>query len=366
MTEWSCWHQVLSNSILVGLDLATLSQHQASLPQVQVRTNLILFPLLVLTHFRWGYHSRQILISSINLIPIHSINSIPINLTSSIPISLIPPNLINLIPTNLISLIPIHSISSMLLRSISPTPISSISQHPISSTHQHSVHLLHLLHLPQWFSLLELHLWWSWIDTVVQWRIKAVVQQRNFRNKTIWSSDRLMIKQDPWIHIKDCCLLQWPISHHFPPGLHHSSPAYQSFCRLCCTHSWQFHPCLRFDWHEIWLAWSMIGMKHWHWCSWFRFIIFCLIFQWLKAVFFLQYRIILFYRRHPVFSQSISILLLQPVFIPLMNRQMTPCHQSWHALLEHTWTLTVPCSPSGFQAVGSWLYCSLRVWGCIG
>ena len=109
--------RVLSNSILVGLDLATLSQHQASLPQVQVRTNLILFPLLVPTRFRRGYRSRQTLISSINLIPIRSINSIPINLTSSIPISLIPPNLI-----------PICSISSMLLRSISPTPISSICQ----------------------------------------------------------------------------------------------------------------------------------------------------------------------------------------------------------------------------------------------
>ena len=165
-------HQVLSNSILVSLDLATLSQHQASLPQVQVRTNLILFPLLVPTRFHQGYHSRQTIISSINLIPIcsiksillHSINSIlintiPINLTSSIPISLIPPNLISLIPTNLISLIPICSISSMLLHSINPTLISSISRHPISLTHQYSVYLLHLLHLPQWFSLLELHLW---------------------------------------------------------------------------------------------------------------------------------------------------------------------------------------------------------------
>ena len=160
---------VLSDSILVGLHLATRSQHQVSLPQVQVRTNLLLFPFPVPTRFRRGYRSRQMLISSIPIL---------INLTSSIPISLFPSNLI---PTNSISLIPIRSISSllrsissMLLRSISPIPISSISRRPVSSTsrcpvsstsrrpissiHRHSVHLLCLLHLPQWFSLLELHL----------------------------------------------------------------------------------------------------------------------------------------------------------------------------------------------------------------
>ena len=176
--------RVLSNSILVGLDLATLSQHQASLPQVQVRTNLILFPLLVPTRFRRGYRSRQTLISSIlilinstssmpisvvppNLIPTNSINLIPIRSIRSILLRSINSILINTIPISLIppNLIPIRSISSMLLCSISQHPISSISQHPISSISQHpissthhSVHLLRLLHLPQWFSLLELHL----------------------------------------------------------------------------------------------------------------------------------------------------------------------------------------------------------------
>ena len=308
-------YRVLSNSILVGLDLATLLQHQASLPQVQVRTNLILFPLPVPTHFCRGYRSRQMLISSIlilinstssmpislvppsliptnsiNLIPIRSIrsillhsiksiliNTIPTNSTSSIPISLIPPNLI---PTNSISLIPIRSISSMLLRSISPIPISSISRHPvnlisrhpvnlisrrpisstsrhpISSIHRHSVHLLRLLHLPQCFSLLELHLRWSWIDTVVQWRIKAVVQWRNFCNEAIWSSDRLVIKQD---HKGLSSLVSFDglFLVIAPPVLHHYSLAYWSFCRLCCIHSWQFHPCPRSGWRKIWLAWNI-------------------------------------------------------------------------------------------------------------
>ena len=203
----------------MDVHLATLFQRQASLPHVQVQTNPLLFPLPVPTRFRRGYRSRQTLISSIPIL---------INLTSSIPISLIPPNSISLIP----------------IRSI-------------SSTHWHSVHLLRLLHLLQWFLLLELHFRWSWIDTVVQWRIKVVVQRRNFRNETVWSSNRLMIKQGPWIHIKDhrlWCPSMTYFSSSLPPGLHRYSPAYQSFCRLCCIHSWQFHPCPRSDWREIWLS----------------------------------------------------------------------------------------------------------------
>ena len=47
----------------MDVHLATLSQRQASLPHVQVRTNPLLFPLPVPTRFRRGYRSRQTLIN---------------------------------------------------------------------------------------------------------------------------------------------------------------------------------------------------------------------------------------------------------------------------------------------------------------
>jgi len=127
-------------------------------------------------------------------------------------------------------------------------------------------------------------------------------------------------------------------------------------------HSRQFHRLT-----EIWLAQNMTGMKYdwrkvwkdWDWYSLFRLSMFCLIiFQWFKAVLFLRYRIILFYRRHlVVYAFSQPVCILQPVFIPLTNRQTTPRHLARHALLECTWTLTVPCSPSGFWAAGSCVSC---------
>ena len=190
------------------------------------------------------------------------------NTNQSIPIES-NPNSFNQFTTSFnqfssISPIPISSISRRPVSSTSRCPVSSTSRRPISSIHRHSVHLLCLLHLPQWFSLLELHLRWSWIDTVVQWRIEAVVQRRNFRNETVWSSDRLIIKQDPWIHNVVSGVLRWPISCHRPPLdriiTHLHTRAFVGSVAF-------IHPCPRSDWREIWLAWNMIGTKYWHWCS---------------------------------------------------------------------------------------------------
>ena len=116
-----------------------LSQHQASLPQVQVQTNTLLFPLLFLrvpARSRQGYRSRQALISSI------LINSTPISLTSSIPISPIPPNSISSITTNLTSLIPTRSISSIPTSLFSPTSLIPILLRSISSILLHSISLI--------------------------------------------------------------------------------------------------------------------------------------------------------------------------------------------------------------------------------
>jgi len=84
------------------------------------------------------------------------------NTNQSIPIES-NPNSFNQFTTSFnqfssISPIPISSISRRPVSSTSRCPVSSTSRRPISSIHRHSVHLLCLLHLPQWFSLLELHL----------------------------------------------------------------------------------------------------------------------------------------------------------------------------------------------------------------
>ena len=147
-----------------------------------------------------------------------------------------------------------------------------------------------------------------------------------------------------------------------PPGLHHSSPAYQSFCRLCCTHSWQFHPCPRSDWREIWLAWSMIGTKHWHWCSLLSFV---LIFSGSRQCFSFGIGSFSFTEGTPFFL-NLFLFFFFNLFSYLWRTDRRLHAINPDMLLERTWTLTVPCSPSGFRAAGSWLYCSLRVWGCVG